>query len=277
MAKNRRLLLFITVIFQIYPLTNLFAETGHIEAESGIALRVFIILGFIIFLFGLFSGHDWSMFAFRTAKLDNPEIHSRYAKFLVTFSCTLMIWIAGRFAFDPDDARRLAIAFSFIVIGDIIFFFNVHSRVGVLSFATAHFLLIRRNAFGLLSLPQQTFIWLLLVVILAGMIFLMFALFWSKLKEDKSYFGLLTFYAIIIGGSVWAALVAFWTGFFPFGNVVLIASGVICFFLSDVCVGYYRSLPKNYKMVFATYLTWIFYTPALFLTALSSYDLNQIL
>ena len=57
---------------------------------------------------------------------------------------------------------------------------------------------------------------------------------------------------------------------------MLIAVGVACFFLSDVCVGYYRSLPKNYTMVFAAYLTWIFYAPALLLTALSSYDLGKI-
>lgn len=36
-------------------------------------------------------------------------------------------------------------------------------------------------------------------------------------------------------------------------------------------------LPKNYTMVFVTYLTWIFYVPALVLTAISSYDLNRII
>jgi hypothetical protein len=41
-------------------------------------------------------------------------------------------------------------------------------------------------------------------------------------------------------------------------------------------VGFYRSLPKNQTMVFATYLTWIFYAPALVLTALSSYDLDRV-
>ena len=65
-------------------------------------------------------------------------------------------------------------------------------------------------------------------------------------------------------------------GFFPRGNAILIAAGVGCFFLSDVCVGYYRSLPRNYTMAFATYLTWIFYAPALVLTALSSYELDRI-
>jgi hypothetical protein len=41
-------------------------------------------------------------------------------------------------------------------------------------------------------------------------------------------------------------------------------------------VGYYRSLPRNYTLVFATYLTWIFYAPALVLTALSSDDLDRV-
>ena len=76
--------------------------------------------------------------------------------------------------------------------------------------------------------------------------------------------------------SFWAALVAFQVGFFPRGNAILIAVGVGCFFLSDVCVGFYRSLPKNDSMVFATYLTWVFCAPALVLTALSGYDLDRI-
>jgi hypothetical protein len=65
-------------------------------------------------------------------------------------------------------------------------------------------------------------------------------------------------------------------GFFPRGNAVLIAVGVACFFLSDVCVGFYRSLPKNQATVFTTYLTWISYAPALVPTAFSSYDLDRV-
>ncbi len=245
-------------------------------AGEGYAIHVFVILGIIILLFGLFSGHDWSMFAFRTANLDNPEYYSRFAKFSVTFLSAVLIWIAGEYAFDTPDARRLAIAYSFIVLGDIIFFFNVHSRWGVCSFALAHFLLIRRNAFGLSDWSGQGPLWVLLAAILGGSLLIMFLVFYPRLKDNRPYFGLLTFYAIVIGASFWAALVAFKIGFFPRENAMLIAVGVACFFLSDVCVGFYRSLPKNYTMVFATYLTWIFYTPALVLTALSAYDVDKI-
>ena len=251
------------------------AEEAAIHNGNG-PVHVLIILGIIIFLCGLFSGHDWSLFALRMASLDNPEYYSRYAKFSVTFLSAFMIWLAGEYAFDPLDARRIAIAYSFIVLGDIIFFFNVHSRWGVLSFATAHFLLIRRNAFGLSSWPAQAAMWTLLAAILGGSLLIMFLVFYPKLKNNKPYCSLLTGYAIVVGASFWAALVAFKIGFFAHGNAILIAIGVACFFLSDVCVGYYRSLPKNYTMVFATYLTWIFYAPALVLTALSSYDLGKI-
>jgi hypothetical protein len=216
------------------------------------------------------------MFALRMANLDNPEYYSRYAKFSVTFLSALMVWIAGKYAFDDLDARRLAIAYSFIVLGDVIFFFNVHSKWGVLSFALAHFLLIRRNASGLSEFSDKGTMWALLAAILVGSLLLMFLIFYPKLKNNRPYFALLTGYAVVIGASFWAALVAFRTGFFPRGNAILIAVGVACFFLSDVCVGYYRSLPKNYTMVFATYLTWIFYAPALVLTALSCYNLERI-
>jgi hypothetical protein len=239
-------------------------------------LRVFVIVGIIIFLFGLFSGHDWSLFALRTADLDNPERYSRYAKFSVTFLSALLVWVAGGYAFDAFDARRLAIAYACIVLGDIIFFFNVHSRLGVFAFAFAHFLLIRRNAFGLSTWPGQRAMWALLAVILGGSLLIMGLVFYPRLKHNRPYFSLLTGYAVIIGASVWAALVAFRTDFFPRGNAVLIAVGVVCFFLSDVCVGFYRSLPRNYAMVFATYLTWIFYAPALVLTALSCYNLDRV-
>ena len=239
-------------------------------------MEVFVILGFIIFLFGLFSGHDWSLFFLRKVDLENPERYSRYAKFSVTFLSALLIWTAGGSAFESSDVRRLAIAYSFIVLGDIVFFFNVHSKWGVISFALAHFLLIRRNAFGLSGWPAEGAMWALLAAILIGSLSIMFLVFYPKLKHRRPYFALLTGYAVIVGASFWAALVAFQVGFFPRGNAILIAVGVACFFLSDVCVGYYRSLPKDYAMAFATYLTWIFYAPALVLTALSSYDLDRI-
>ena len=253
------------------------SPAGNVEApDNGRPLRVFIIVGIIIFLFGLFSGHDWSSFALRMANLENPEYYSRYVKFCVTFLSAVLVWIAGEYAFDPLDANRLALAYSFIVLGDIIFFFNVHSRWGVLSFALAHFLLIRRNAFGLSDWPAQGAMWAFLTVILAGSLLVMFLVFYPRLKDNRPYFALLTGYAVIIGASFWATLVAFKIGFFAHGNAVLIAAGVACFFLSDVCVGFYRSLPKNYTMVFATYLTWIFYAPALILTALSGYNLDRL-
>jgi hypothetical protein len=243
---------------------------------TGSAARVFVILAIIIFLFGLFSGHDWTLFALRQANLENPEYYSRYAKFSVTFLSALLTWTAGGYAFNSPDATRLGTAYFFIVLGDVIFFFNVHSIWGVGSFALAHLLLIRRNAYGLSAWPAQGWMWALLAAILGGSLLLMFLAFYPKLKRDRSYFALLTGYALVIGGSLWAALVALTTGFFPHSNAMLIAVGVTLFFLSDVCVGFYRSLPRGYQQVFATYLTWVFYAPALVLTALSSYDSEWI-
>jgi hypothetical protein len=239
-------------------------------------MEVFLVLGIILFLFGLFSGHDWSLFFLRRVDLENPEKYSRYAKFSVTFLSALLIWTAGELAFESSDLTRLAVAYAFIVLGDVIFFFDVHSRWGVVSFALAHLLLIRRNAFGLSGWPAEGEMWALLAAILGGSLAIMFLVFYPRLRDRRPYFALLTGYAVVVGASFWAALVAFQVGFFPRGNAILIVAGVACFFLSDVCVGYYRSLPKNYAMAFATYLTWVFYAPALVLTALSVYDLGAL-
>ncbi|MBI5118386.1 hypothetical protein HZA56_18080 [Candidatus Poribacteria bacterium] len=266
----------IVTLLLLCPANLAYAQEMATISAEGNAVSVLVILSVIIFLFGLFSGHDWTLFAFRTANLDNPEYYSRYAKFSVTFLSALITWTAGRHAFSASDATRLAISYSFIVLGDIIFSFNVHSIWGVFSFALAHFLLIRRNAFGLSAWPAQGAMWMLLVAIVGGSLLTMLLVFYPKLKHNKPYFALLTGYALIMGGSLWAALTALKIGFFPHANAILIALGVTFFFLSDVCVGFYRSLPVGYSRVFATYLTWVFYAPALVLTALSSYDLNRV-
>jgi hypothetical protein len=134
----------------------------------------------------------------------------------------------------------------------------------------------QQEARTLSALSEQGAMWMLLVAILGGSLLIMFLVFYPRLKHNRPYFYLLTGYAVVIGASFWAALAAFKTGFFPRENAILIAAGVSCFFLSDVCVGFYRLIPKNYTLVFATYLTWVFYAPALVLTALSAYDLSRI-
>jgi hypothetical protein len=238
-------------------------------------MEVFLVLGIILFLFGLFSGHDWSLFLLRRVDLENPEKYSRYAKFSVTFLSALLIWTAGGLAFESADLTRLGIAYAFIVLGDVIFFFDVHSMGRGLVRAGAS-AADSRNAFGLSGWPAEGEMWALLAAILGGSLAIMFLVFYPRLRDRRPYFALLTGYAVVVGASFWAALVAFQVGFFPRGNAILIAAGVACFFLSDVCVGYYRSLPKSYAMAFATYLTWVFYAPALVLTALSAYDLGAL-
>ena len=242
----------------------------------GKRLIVFVLLGVIMFLCGLFSGHDWTLYATRTANLQNPEIYSRYMKFPVTSICMLLTWLILKDGFHPRDTQKLRAAYSLIVLGDIVFFFNVHSVIGVYCFALAHLLLIIRNAAGLRGYARKGRLWILLVLIMGASMALMFLVFYPRLKGNMPYFYTLLGYAVIISGSLWAALAAFRIGFFPRGNAVLVAMGVAGFFLSDVCVGFYRSLPPGYEQVFATYITWWFYAPALVLTALSGYDLKKI-
>ncbi len=78
---------------------------------------VWAILGVILFLFGLFSGHDWTLYAFRTADLQNPEIYSRFMKFPVTFLCMVLAWITLKDSFNRNDNLKLGIAYSIIVLG----------------------------------------------------------------------------------------------------------------------------------------------------------------
>jgi hypothetical protein len=242
----------------------------------GKRLAVFILLGVIVFLCGLFSGHDWTLYFLKIADLQNPEVHSRFMKFPVTFLCMVLTWLIAAEGVSIKDTWKLRAAYSLIVLGDIIFFFNVHSVVGVYCFALAHLILIVRNAAGLRGYARKGRLWILLAIIMGASMALMFLVFYPMLKENMPYFNTLLGYAVIVSASLWAALAAFRIGFFPRGNAALIALGVAGFFLSDVCVGFYRALPKGYEMVFATYATWWFYAPALTLTALSGYNLKKI-
>ncbi len=237
---------------------------------------VFIILGAILFCAGLFSGHDWTLFFMGIADLGNPEIYSRFMKFPVTFLSALLTWLIAKDGVDTRDTRRLQLAYSLIVLGDIIFFFDVHSVIGVFAFAAAHLVLVRRHAAGLMAYPKKRGLWVLLAAILAACLAIMLVVFYPMLKGNIPYFLTLSGYALIIGASLWAAWAAAKIGFFPKSNALIIAVGVTCFFLSDVCVGFYRSLSPGQLRVFATYLTWIFYAPALVLVALSGYNLKRI-
>ncbi len=237
---------------------------------------VWAILGVILFLFGLFSGHDWTLYAYRIADLQNPEIYSRFMKYPVTFLCMVLAWITLKDAFNPKDNLKLSIAYSIIVLGDTVFFFDVHSIIGVFTFALAHLTLIYRNATGIMNYRRKGILWAILPLILALSLLLMFFVFYPMLKDNLPYFYTLLGYAVIISGSLWAAIAAVKIGFFPRANAILIVTGVACFFLSDVCVGFYRSLPAGYERVFATYITWIFYAPALVLTSLSGYNLKKM-
>jgi hypothetical protein len=188
----------------------------------------------------------------------------------------VLAWITLKDAFNRRDNLKLSVAYSIIVLGDTVFFFDVHSVIGVFTFALAHLTLIYRNANGIKGYRRRGILWAILPLILAFSLALMFLVFYPMLKDNLPYFYTLLGYAIIISGSLWAAIAADKIGFFPKANAVLIVTGIACFFLSDVCVGFYRSLPAGYDRVFATYLTWIFYAPALVLTSLSGYDLKKI-
>jgi len=251
---------------------------------KGKRLYVFISVGIIIFLCGLFSGHDWTLYAMRYADLQNPEIYSRFMKLPVTFICMLLTWMILKDGFDRKDTWKLSAAYTLMMLGDIIFLDNqaeyIHkinmSVIGVCCFALAHLTLICRNAAGIRGYASKGRLLVPLVLIMGVSMALMFLVFYPMLKENMPYFYTLLGYAIIIAGSLWAALAAFQIGFFPRGNALLVAVGVLCFFLSDVCVGFYRSLPAGYERLFFTYITWVFYAPALVLTALSGYDLKKL-
>jgi hypothetical protein len=79
-------------------------------------------------------------------------------------------------------------------------------------------------------------------------------------------------YGIILSISLWAGLTSYILGLFPYKNSSMIAIGMLCFYFCDISVGLDGLLGSGTAWVFATSLTWIFYTPAITLLALSCYN-----
>jgi hypothetical protein len=103
------------------------------------------------------------------------------------------------------------------------------------------------------------------------------------------------FYLLILSVSLWAGWASIRIGYLPRANSIKTAIGLTCFYLCDISVilnlasgldnAIVPSVPFDYVNVYPAWdgiqyivhnITWIFYTPALMLIALSVYKTKLI-
>jgi hypothetical protein len=243
---------------------------------------VFVILGVMLVLFGGYTTLDWFQYIKGIVDFSHPEIpYVRATKVAVSFLSAILVFMVGRDGFDRKDTRRLFIVYAVIFIGDIFLVLDVN-LAGIGVFALAHVCFIVRNGAGISGYlrngNRKDRMWDVLTgIIVAGIIVaVMSGLFYPLLGGNFFFYALLG-YGIILCISVWAAWAAVRIRYMPSANAWLTAVGLTCFMVSDLLVGVHFATQPGAPQAAAIYVTWLFYTPALVLPALSGYNLKRLM
>ena len=238
----------------------------------------FLILGTILFLSGGFISLDWS----RLFLFDHPVDQYKdvlVTKWITSFLCSLLVWITGsKFYISTKDSFHLRIAFVVTFAGDTAFFFD-KDLVGIGLFALGQVLLTIRNSTGLVAFfkerrHDQSALILGLLILCVNILILYFIFY--PVMHMGTMFIAFSLYSLFLCVSVWVGCLAPRTGSFDPINGRLIAVAMICFYACDVTVGLGLALPEGTKQMVAANLTWVFYTPALTLLAISGYVQKRI-
>lgn len=243
---------------------------------------LFIILGLILVLFGGYTALDWFQFIKGIANFTQPEIpYVRATKVAVSLLSAIIVFLIGRDGFDRKDTLRIVITYAVIFIGDILLLFDV-TLAGIGIFALSHFCFIARNGAGIKGYfarrsPKNRLWDFVTGIIAAGIIIAAMAgLFYPLLKGNAFFYALLG-YGLVLCVSLWIAWASVRVKFMPAANAWMAAIGITCFMLSDLLVGIHFATEPGAMQTAAIYVTWLFYTPALVLPALSGYDLKKIM
>ena len=240
---------------------------------------IFTCITIVIFLSGGFISLDWSRFFL----LPHPEDSYKYVKvtkLFVSFLCTFIVFMIGVDRFTKEDSLRLKIAFLFIFAGDISFYFG-KDLLGISTFMFGQIALIYRSSIGIIPYFKKIdkdeikFPMILAIVIISITVLIITFVFWKHI-DDLSFKLLFPVYGLFLCISVWVAWMSKKIGYFNEKNALLIAIGMSFFYFCDLTVGYGLLEINDYSKMFVTSLTWMFYTPALLLLAISAYNQNRI-
>ena len=244
--------------------------------------RVCILLGFILCLTSSFLTFDWTQYYLDVVRISDPELaYTRIAKTLTSFLVFLLVLSIGDDGVSIADTRKLRRAFIAIFTGDLLFLLDeIHPAfdyLAVLVFMIGHVLIILRNGQGVwayLRAKSAARHRTVDLVTALGVVFMTAILFVLTLLErlrGRPLLFILVVYAAVLDLSLWTGWASTRAGYFPRRNALLIASGALCFFVGDYLVGFNLTLEPSLARATTLFATWIFYTPAIALFALSGY------
>lgn len=188
----------------------------------------------------------------------------------------LLIWLAGKDILNKQDNIMMKFVFIIICIGEICFLLAKPS-LAIGFFIVCQCFLISRHCSGLrykltkASLGQKLKLALLLLALISLLLFVILIIYPMVYMDSLILMGVL--YGFVLSISLWAGMTNHILGLFPSKNSKIIAIGMLCFYFCDITVGLDGLLWSGPAWLLATSLTWVFYTPAITLLAISSYKL----
>jgi hypothetical protein len=244
--------------------------------------RVCILLGLILMLAASFLTFDWTQYYLGLVHISDPELmYTRITKTLTSFLIFLLALSVGEDGINEIDPVRLRRAFIAIFAGDLMFLMDeIHPAfdyVAILLFLGGQVLLVLRNGQGFRAYLRRKSsigayagdILLGLAIVLGTGLLFAFTLFEHLQGTPLLY--IIAVYALFLDLSLWTGWTSLRAGYFPRTNALLIAAGATCFFVGDYLVGFNLSLEPSLQRATTLFLTWVFYTPAITLLALSGY------
>ncbi len=250
--------------------------------STGKQKKVYLFLIIILTLTASFLTFDWTQYSFGIVRISDPEwLYSRFAKTATSLTVFVLVFNIGMDGMEPSDTKRLRWCFLAIFTGDLLFLLDEISPIfdlfAVMAFLTGHILVILRNSHGLSQyfrgkLQVSALLFALLSAV--GIFILTIALYLFTLHplvKGSAFQFIFPLYALVLDLSLWTGWMTLRSGYFPRQNAILIAIGAACFFVGDYLVGFNLLLVPSLQRATTLFTTWIFYTPAITLLALSGY------
>ncbi|AUG57820.1 MAG TPA: hypothetical protein DCE02_02215 [Ruminiclostridium sp.] len=200
--------------------------------------------------------------------------HTWFLKRLMPFLCTVIVFLIGKDSINKKDATLLKISYLMISAAEISFALD-NLFFGIAFFVLCQIFLIIRHCAGFSNSAKNKKLLISSGILVGIIVFvLIIAIFYPALGMDNLFY-LIIVYGIILGISLWAGIVNYFTGNFPKKNALLIVTGITLFFVGDFLVGIELITENEYSKNILNLILWIFYTPAITLIALSGYNFTK--
>lgn len=235
-------------------------------------------------LFGGFLTLDLINYLLKT----DIVLTTAFMKLGLSFCASLLVWTTGNQSeYEDKDNRFLSFAFLFTFLGDIFIVVSTHFMnhnqtvffIGGILFCICHVFLIVRHAKGFKFMKtadgkiDMKEVWFALCFFIP-MAVLVVVLSGPCLAVSPLLFTIMVIYAVFLTPSLWIGWVALRKQLFPKRQAMYIAVGITSFFIMEL-VGAVYNIQLGTVSDICFILSWVFYTPFLFLLPYSGYKFEE--